>query len=230
MQLIPIKCDLIKPSADLVGAFLEALAKSDEKLEPADIIAVSSKVFSYAENRFADVTNFDELVKKEAELVRPSAYVYLTRKFGWWVANSGIDKSNVPEGQIILWPIDPQRSVDEFKSKIQGNDSLGVLMVDSFCTPGRRGVVGGAIACSGFEAVRDERGAKDLYGNPLQITTVAVADSLANAANFLMGEAAESTPFVIIRGADTKFVNENYDSIEMMSMNLDECLFNSMYK
>jgi len=40
-----------------------------------------------------------------------------------------------------------------------------------------------------------------LFGRPLEITEIAVADELAAAASLLMGQAAESAPVVLIRGA-----------------------------
>ncbi len=44
----------------------------------------------------------------------------------------------------------------------------------------------------------------DLFGKPLLITEIAVADELAAAASFLMGQADEGMPAVLIRGARWK--------------------------
>jgi coenzyme F420-0:L-glutamate ligase/coenzyme F420-1:gamma-L-glutamate ligase len=40
-----------------------------------------------------------------------------------------------------------------------------------------------------------------MFGRTLQVSEVAVADSLAAAAVLVMGEAAEGTPLVLVRGA-----------------------------
>ena len=77
---------------------------------------------------------------------------------------------------------------------------LGVLVTDSIGRPWRLGTVGTAIGCAGVLALDDLRGKPDLFGRELQVSEVAVADSLAAAAVLLMGEAAEGTPLVIIRG------------------------------
>jgi coenzyme F420-0:L-glutamate ligase/coenzyme F420-1:gamma-L-glutamate ligase len=61
--------------------------------------------------------------------------------------------------------------------------------------------VGHAIGISGLSPLQDLRGKKDLYGRELRSKVVCVADALAAAAVLLMGEAAEGTPVVIIRGA-----------------------------
>jgi coenzyme F420-0:L-glutamate ligase/coenzyme F420-1:gamma-L-glutamate ligase len=44
------------------------------------------------------------------------------------------------------------------------------------------------------------RGQPDLFGYTLRITQVGVADELAAAASLLMGQAAEATPVVHVRG------------------------------
>jgi coenzyme F420-0:L-glutamate ligase/coenzyme F420-1:gamma-L-glutamate ligase len=46
----------------------------------------------------------------------------------------------------------------------------------------------------------DLRGEQDLFGNTLRITQVGAADELASAASLVMGQAAEGTPLVHVRG------------------------------
>jgi F420-0:gamma-glutamyl ligase len=73
-----------------------------------------------------------------------------------------------------------------------------VIITDSKTTPLRWGVTGVAIAHSGFLAVRDLIGHLDLFGRPLHMTKVDVADALAAAAVLVMGEADEGTPLATI--------------------------------
>jgi coenzyme F420-0:L-glutamate ligase/coenzyme F420-1:gamma-L-glutamate ligase len=56
------------------------------------------------------------------------------------------------------------------------------------------------IGLSGMPGIVDKRGWKDLFGYRLKITVVAAADELAAAASLVMGEAAEGTPAVHVRG------------------------------
>jgi coenzyme F420-0:L-glutamate ligase/coenzyme F420-1:gamma-L-glutamate ligase len=49
--------------------------------------------------------------------------------------------------------------------------------------------------------VSNQIGDPDLFGRELEITEVAVADELAAAASFVMGQAAEACPVVLVRGA-----------------------------
>ena len=53
---------------------------------------------------------------------------------------------------------------------------------------------------SGVPGLEDLRGKPDLFGAELRITQVGVADELAAAASLMMGQAAEGTPAVHVRG------------------------------
>jgi len=46
----------------------------------------------------------------------------------------------------------------------------------------------------------DLRGTLDLFGRELRSTEVGIADEIAAAASMLMGQAAEATPVVLLRG------------------------------
>ncbi len=229
MEITPVKTRRITEGQSISQMF----GILSDKIKEKDILVISSKIISYAEGRLTVESEFEDLIRSEAEEFHEGKEVHLTRKCGIWVANSGIDKSNAPDGQIVLWPEDPQKSVDEIyeqmKMQLRLNE-FGVMMIDSVCHPGRRGTSGACMAYVGFEGVSDERGKKDLFGNELQITQVAKADSIADAANLIMGEANESTPICIVRGAPVEFTSEKIDSIKEMSIPSDECIFNPLFK
>ncbi len=77
---------------------------------------------------------------------------------------------------------------------------VGIVITDSHGRPFRLGTVGVAIGVAGLPALWDRRGEPDLYGYRLQHTEVGIADEIAAAASLLMGQAAEGTPAVLIRG------------------------------
>ena len=58
-----------------------------------------------------------------------------------------------------------------------------------------------AIGTAGFEPLENLIGEEDLFRRPMEVTEVAVADELAAAASFMMGQADEGSPVVHIRGA-----------------------------
>jgi F420-0:gamma-glutamyl ligase len=236
MKIEVLKTKIVNPGDDLIQNFCAAMTSGQVSLSENMVVVVSSKVFSYAENRIMPIENdseFKKLVKGEAEKYYAGGVVDLTYKHGLYVANAGIDKSNVPNGQVVLWPKDCQKSVDEFRLKLCelfSLKNLGVIMIDSICMPGRMGVTGAAIAYSGIVGVTDERGKNDIYGNPLRITKVNKADAIAASANLLMGESDELTPYCLVSDLDIEFTDDRVDSISELSMPLEDCIFNSVYK
>jgi coenzyme F420-0:L-glutamate ligase/coenzyme F420-1:gamma-L-glutamate ligase len=59
-----------------------------------------------------------------------------------------------------------------------------------------------ALGAAGLPALVDMRGRPDLFGRELQVTEIAFADQIADAAALLMGQAGEAIPIVVLRGLD----------------------------
>jgi len=170
-----------------------------------------------------------ELILQESNEVlrtRPGAII-VEHKLGFVCANAGIDHSNVnsplsraersrsdsggeveagmrenSEDWVLLLPQDPDRSAEKMRSEIESKTGkrVGILIIDSHGRAWRNGTVGIAIGVAGLPALEDLRGKPDLFGFKLQITQVGVADELAAAASLVMGQAAEGTPIVHVRG------------------------------
>jgi coenzyme F420-0:L-glutamate ligase / coenzyme F420-1:gamma-L-glutamate ligase len=217
---------LIREGDDLAQIVLHALQKSDECLQPRDVLVVAQKVVSKAEGRsvdlrsvtpspralhYAEATAKDprlvELILSEStNIVRHRAGVLIVaHRLGFVMANAGIDMSNVgPEGEerALLLPLDPDRSCRELRARVReatGVDAA-VLMIDSFGRAWRNGTIGTAIGVSGLPALVDLRGQPDLFGRTLQSTEVGLADELAAAASLIMGQGREGCPVVLARG------------------------------
>ncbi len=195
---------------------------------------IASKVLAYSQGLLevaGSDDSFCELVRSEADRVLEEGDMVLTMKNKILIPNAGIDRSNVPEGQAVLWPKEPFRSAEKLRQELMTEfelDELGIVISDSFCQPLRKGTTGIAIAWSGFEGVIDERESKDLYGKEMLHTQVAVADNLASAANLLMGETDASIPFVIVRNASLQFTDDAY-SEEHYYMQPSNCIYRSIY-
>lgn len=156
---------------------------------------------------------FVELVLQESNEVlrsRPGTII-VEHHLGFVCANAGIDHSNVgihqtdddPSGEwVLLLPMDADESARKIREKVQEmtGKKIGILIIDSHGRAWRVGTVGICIGLSGMPAVVDERGWKDLFDYTLRITVVGVADELAAAASLIMGQAAEGTPVVHVRG------------------------------
>ncbi len=225
LQGIPI----IKPGDDLAGMILHALEQSGLELENGDILVLAQKIVSKAEGRLVDLGTVNpspaalELAARTdkdprlAELIlRESNQIMRTRsgsaivehRLGFVCANAGIDHSNVAgestpsEEWVLLLPEEPDRSAANIRAALEtaSNRQLGVLIIDSHGRAWRVGTVGMAIGLSGLPGTVDQRGQPDLFGYRLRITVLGAADELAAAASLVMGQAAEGTPVVHVRG------------------------------
>ncbi len=136
--------------------------------------------------------------------VRPGLLV-VEHRLGFICANAGVDQSNVAgsDDWALLLPEDPDASARRLRAAVHSatGKNIAVIISDSHGRAWRFGTVGVAIGVAGLKPVTDLRGQPDLTGRPLQITEVGTADEIAAAASLLMGQAAEGTPAVLVRGA-----------------------------
>jgi coenzyme F420-0:L-glutamate ligase/coenzyme F420-1:gamma-L-glutamate ligase len=225
LQYIPI----IHHGDNLVELILSSLEKSNLALEDQDILVFAQKIVSKAEGRTVNLVTVSpspraielgaqvdkdprlvELVLCESREVlrtRPGTII-VEHRLGFVCANAGIDHSNVAgagdsgEEWVLLLPADPDRSAEELRRGIQSRTGkrIGILVIDSHGRAWRNGTVGVAIGLAGLPGVEDMRGRPDLFDFKLRITQVGVADELAAAASLVMGQAAEGTPVVHVRG------------------------------
>lgn len=235
MHLTPLKSAKVQPGENLLQALKKALQNANQKLLNGDVLVVASKVFSYSEDRLVKVDSdeaFRELIKQESDQVFADEEMMITLKNHILIPNAGIDNSNTPNGEVILWPKDPFESANKFREALKKEfdlTNLGIIASDSHCQPLRWGTTGIAIGWAGLEGVQDERGSKDLFDRELMYTRIAVADDLAAAANLLMGEGNASIPFVIVREAPVQFTDKKA-SMADYAIELNECIYKSVYR
>lgn len=249
MKTIPIKVRLIKPEEDLKTVILQALKNNRVSLLENNILVVASKIVALSQGRIVcfsqrspsqKIKNYFDMfsgtyknkkLKSIKSLVFGTSKIPLTLKDGILIPQAGIDFSNAPKGFAILWPKNPWDVAKElwkfFKKKF-GLKKIGVIISDSHCQPLRWGTTGLALAFAGFYGVEDFRGKKDLFGKPLKVTKIAVADNLASAALLEMREAAEKIPFVIIRNANIRFSSKRFSKKDI-SIKPKDCLFAPLY-
>lgn len=203
LQVKPIKTDIFR-SEQCFEDFL--VANLSQVLKEGDILAVTSKVVSIAENRFVsrEETLKEELVKQEADIYLGACKYdcHLTIKQGLLIPSAGIDESNSENDSYILYPKDPFLSAKKIYSFLTEElklKSLGVILTDSHTTPLRKGVVGAALAYFGFRGVLNQVGTTDLFGRKMKMTHINIADAIATSATLMMGEGGESCPLAIIK-------------------------------
>ena len=225
LQYIP----LIRQGDNLADLIVHSIPQNDMTIEDGDIIVLAQKIVSKTEGRAVNLVTvtpspraieLGEQTGKDPRLVelilcesnevlrtRPGTII-VEHKLGFVCANAGIDHSNVAgagdseEEWVLLLPADPDRSAEELRRDIQARTGkrIGVLIIDSHGRAWRNGTVGVAVGIAGLPALEDLRGRADLFDFTLRITQVGAADELAAAASLVMGQAAEGTPVVHVRG------------------------------
>lgn len=218
----------VRPGDNLCGLVIEAVAAGGCALEDGDVVVLAQKIVSKSEGRqiaLAQVTPSPAAVKLAAECgkdarlvelilsetdeimrVRPNILI-VRHKLGLVLANAGIDQSNVEaaEGpQALLLPVDPDASAVKLHTELRAatGKTVAVLIIDSLGRAWRLGTTGTAIGVAGLPAVQDLRGQPDLNGRRLESSELGLADEIAAAASLAMGQAAEGTPIVLVRGLD----------------------------
>ncbi len=197
---------VVHPGDDLAGMIVAACPE----LRDGDVLVVASKVVAKAEGKLESVDPDDPLshkplVEREAvRVLRRRGDLLITEtKHGFVCANSGIDRSNVEDGTVVLLPDDPDRSARRLRDGIRARAGVEVAVIvsDTFGRTWRRGLTDVALGCAGIGAVLDLRGSTDTYGHELQVTVVAVVDEIAGAAELVMGKATGICA-AVVRGVD----------------------------
>ncbi|NDJ61942.1 MAG: cytidine deaminase [Chloroflexi bacterium] len=223
LTAIPVAAPVYHDSFDLHATLLDALHAAAVTLQDGDVLAVSSKYAAISAGRvvrLADVQVSDaaqqlaeryamnpvmaQLVLSEADHVFGGIPGFLlTFKDGILSPNAGIDRSNIPNGYAVLFPVDPYGVAVAIRSLVRARlgVDVGVILTDSWLMPGRLGTTGVALATAGFQPVQDERGKADLFGNPMQVTQRGLADTICAAAQLVMGERDEARPIAVVRGS-----------------------------
>ncbi|MEM3162186.1 MAG: coenzyme F420-0:L-glutamate ligase [Candidatus Bathyarchaeia archaeon] len=224
IQIIGVKgLPLINPGDNLAQLICEAAEKQGTPIQDGDVLVITHVAVSKAEGHivnlnevkpswfaktFAELYDKDpaiiEVVLREAKgIIRMFDGKIITEtRHGFICANSGVDKSNVPENYVALLPKDPDASAQRIRQEIRkltGRD-VAVIISDTHGRPFREGEINVAIGVAGLKPIRDRRGEKDLFGYTLRVKQTAIADELASAAELVIGQAAEGIPAAIIRG------------------------------
>ncbi len=224
-----IEFPLVKPGDNLVEIIIHSLQNSQITLQDDDVLVLAQKIISKAENRLVDLNHVKasekakqlaievqkdprliELILRESQTIlrtRPGTII-VEHRLGFICANAGIDHSNVAgegngqEEWVLLLPENPDQSAQQIREGLEKHFGLrlGVMIIDSHGRAWRLGTAGVAIGIAGLPGLVDLRGKDDLFGYTLRITQVGAADELAAAASLLMGQAAEGTPVIHVRG------------------------------
>jgi coenzyme F420-0:L-glutamate ligase/coenzyme F420-1:gamma-L-glutamate ligase len=231
MQLMPLPgIPEVIPGDDVADIIIQSLNIANLQLQEGDVIAIAQKIISKAENRYRfldEVTPSPKAIElaplcdKDPRLVQlvldesvevlrlRIGVIIVEHRLGYVHANAGIDRSNLPASErerVLLLPENPDASADAIRAALSEKYgvNIGVLINDSAGRAWREGTAGFAIGTAGFEPLRDMIGHHDRHGRALEITKVAVADELAAAVSYMMGQADEGQPVILVRGANPR--------------------------
>lgn len=207
MKITIFKTKIFKEKEDLPSFIYQHLKSVPNK----SIIVISSKLVALWRGTLAPLKDREKLIKQESSFYLKTALCYFTIKDNMVMTNAGIDESNV-KNKILLLPKDIYKYADDLRKELKKKykiKNLGLIITDSMILPLRSGVINAAVAYSGFKGVQNNIGKKDIYGRKLKTTLVNAADSLATAAGFLMGEAAQKTPLALIENAPVVFTEKS---------------------
>jgi coenzyme F420-0:L-glutamate ligase / coenzyme F420-1:gamma-L-glutamate ligase len=213
----------ITPGTDLTQVITEAAQAQGLSFASGDIMVVTQKIVSKAEGQLVDIHSVTpspfaaqvakvqekdaqvvEVVLRESRrIVRMAQRTIISETHhGFVCAHAGVDESNVAgEGTVALLPVDADASARRLRQGIweRASVELAVIISDTFGRPWREGLVNVAIGVAGLEPLKDYRGLPDTAGRILKVTTLAVADELASAAELVMGK-LDKVPVAVIRG------------------------------
>ncbi len=205
ITIIPIKnLPEFSPKYDLVDELIKGFENNKIVIKDNDVIVVTQKIVSKAENRLIETNfeNIEELIEKESlQILRKRGDTIIAKtKHGFICANAGIDKSNIQKGSVLLLPEDPDKTSRDIRKKIEYNTNkkVSVIISDTFGRAWRKGQTNVAIGSSGIEPLESYIGEKDAFDNELFATEIAIIDELAGAAELVMKK-SDNIPVAIIR-------------------------------
>jgi coenzyme F420-0:L-glutamate ligase / coenzyme F420-1:gamma-L-glutamate ligase len=196
---------------DVVVVAHKAVSKTEGRLRALDEIEPGERARAIADEHGKDPRLVQAVLDESAELLRAERGVLICRTHhGLVCANAGVDQSNArTAGELVLLPEDPDSSARRLRAGIA--DALGsspaVVVSDSFGRPWRHGEVDVAVGAAGLLPIDDWVGRRDAAGRELRVTTIAVADAVAAAADLVRAKDS-SEPAVLVRGLE-RFVTRD---------------------
>lgn len=208
LEILPVTgLPEFRPGDDLAGA----LAAAAPWLRDGDVLVVTSKVVSKVEGRLVSVpTDSEERDEARRELVRAEAVRVVARMgrflitenaLGIVQAASGVDASNVELAEVALLPVDPDASARRLRAALRSSlhVDVAVVITDTMGRAWRMGQIDAAIGSAGLSVLHGYAGTVDRQGNELRVSTIAIADEVAAAADLVKGKLG-GTPAAVVRG------------------------------
>jgi coenzyme F420-0:L-glutamate ligase/coenzyme F420-1:gamma-L-glutamate ligase len=184
----------------------KVVSKAEGRVRRLGEIEPGERARELAAEHRKDARLVQAVLDESAELLRAvdGTFVCVTRH-GLVCANAGVDQSNSSgDGdELVLLPEDPDRSASALRAGIEAARGVrpAVVISDSFGRAWRLGQTDVAIGAAGLTPLDQWIGRGDAFGRELRVTSIAVADSIAAAAD--LARAKDSLePVVLVRGLE----------------------------
>ena len=181
----------------------KVVSKAEGRVRSLDEISPGERARELAAEHGKDARLVQAVLDESAELLRAHEGVFIcATHHGFVCANAGVDQSNASRtGELILLPVEPDESARALRAGIGA--ALGVrpavVISDSFGRAWRLGQNDVAIGAAGLTVLDDWSGRPDAYGRDLRVTSIAVADAAAAAADLARAK-DDRRPAVLVRG------------------------------
>jgi coenzyme F420-0:L-glutamate ligase / coenzyme F420-1:gamma-L-glutamate ligase len=152
------------------------------------------------------------VLDESAELLRAvNGTLICVTRHGFVCANAGVDQSNASgkRDEVVLLPEKPDRSAAALRAGIDAVRGVrpAVVIADSFGRAWRLGQTDVAIGAAGLTPLDQWIGRSDAFGRRLHATSIAVADTIAAAADLARSKDSLE-PAVLARGLE-RFVTSD---------------------
>jgi coenzyme F420-0:L-glutamate ligase/coenzyme F420-1:gamma-L-glutamate ligase len=210
MDLVGLIADLAHAHGLVAGDILvlahKVVSKAEGRMVRLSEVTPGAQAQALAEQTQKDPRLCEVILSESRRIVRQRGGTLICETHhGFICANAGIDASNVPDGQLVLLPTNPDRSARHLQARLSAaaGGRTGVVIADTHGRAFRRGIVNVAIGVAGFRAIVDQRGRHDREGRVLVATEQALADELAAAAGILMDKGG-GLPAILVHGVATE--------------------------
>ena len=197
---------------DVLVVAHKVVSKAEGRTRRLDEIAPGERAAALAREHGKDPRLVQAVLDESAELLRAiDGTLICVTHHGFVCANAGVDQSNASEdGELVLLPEDPDGSAARLRAGI--GELLGVrpavVIADSFGRAWRLGQTDVAIGVAGLVPLDQWIGRPDAFGRELRVTSIAVADCVAAAAD--LARAKDSLePVVLVRGLERQVTRED---------------------
>jgi coenzyme F420-0:L-glutamate ligase / coenzyme F420-1:gamma-L-glutamate ligase len=205
----------------------KVVSKSEGRLRRLSDVEPGERAGEIAAEQRKDPRLVQVVLDESDEVLRAERGVIVcVTRHGFVCANAGVDASNAPDGEVVLLPLDPDASARALRARIAERRGVrpAVVVSDSFGRAWRSGQTDVAIGAAGLVPIDDWCGRPDARGRELRATAIAVADSVAAAADLARAKDSRQ-PAVLVRGLDRLVTDDDGPGAAALRRARDQDLF-----